>query len=256
MMLVALALSAQEENFLGHLSLSLGVGSTGITVDAGSMVNDRIALRAGVDVMPKIKYNTHLDMTIVNQTESTELSSIPWNVAVQGRLQNSTVHALLDYHPIEGSDFRVTMGAYIAAHNKIVTVANRDEAVLLLVSDFNARRGEFADYPDSYGQIAARMGEYSIMPDDEGNANAYIIVNRVRPYLGVGYGRSVPRRKSVNFQVDLGVQYIGNAHVFNGVNGQELTAEGARGEDGGWLRNISRIHVYPVLSFRIAGKLF
>ena len=99
-------------------------------------------------------------------------------------------------------------------------------------------------------------GFFNIMPDDEGHANAYITVKKVRPYLGIGFGRAVPSASRLNCQIDLGVQLSGKPHVYNGVSHEELTAEGANGEDGGHLKTISRMKCYPVLSIRLSGRLF
>ena len=149
------------------------------------------------------------------------------------------------------------MGAYFGegGDSKLITAYNKEEGFLKNVADFNARRGIFALVPDAYGQMAAKLGDYNLMPDDNGNANAYIKVNNIRPYVGLGFGRAVPKSR-VGFQFDLGAQFWGNPKVYNGVNGQQLTSEGAKGEDGGVLKVISDISIFPVLSFRLTGRIF
>ena len=44
--------------------------------------------------------------------------------------------------------------------------------------------------------------------------------------------------------------------TFNGVSGQQLTDEGAQGEDHGLLKIIRKVSVYPVVSLRLCGRLF
>ena len=250
-------LRAQDNDVLRHLSLSAGIGTTGITADLGTMVTDRVGLRGGIDYMPQIKYTTDLHLALVNQTTEIDPSRIPdYSVEVEGTLHNTTGHDLLDVYPVKGGGFRLTVGAYFAGKDKVVTVLSKDSEVMRQVADFNARRGDFSDVPAGYGQVAAKLGDYNIMPDDEGNASAYIQVKKVRPYVGLGFGRVVPDKSRLNFQFDLGVQLSGKPHVYNGVSGEELTSEGARGEDGGYLKTISKIHFYPVISVRIAGRLF
>ena len=254
-----LPLCAQEGNILSHFSLSAGIGTTGVTADVGTMVTDYVGLRGGIDFMPKFKYSTHLTLTQVNYTQEVDVSGIPVTdrqVEVKGTLHNTTGHALVDIYPLVNRGFHVTVGAYVAGNDKIVDVINEESELLKKVAELNARRGPYADVPLSYGQVAAKMGDYNIMPDDEGNASAYIKVRKVRPYLGVGFGRAVPTASRLSLTFDMGVQFSGTPHVYNGVNGQELTAEGARGEDGGYLKTISRIHFYPVVSLRLSGLLF
>lgn len=257
--LAVLPLRAQDNNVLKHASLSAGISTTGITADAGTMLTDYVSIRAGVEFMPGFKYSTHLKLTQVNQTKDVDVEKLPESsrrVKVQGTLHNSTCHALLDIYPSRESKFHLSVGAYLAIKDKVVTVVNTESELLKQVADLNARRGAYAAVPLSYGQVAAKMGDYNIMPDDEGNASAFIKVKRVRPYVGVGFGRAVPGKSGMNCQVDLGVQLWGKPHVYNGVNGEELIAERARGEDGGYLKTISRISFYPVLTVRFAGKIF
>jgi hypothetical protein len=261
--IVALALGAatlwgQDSNILRHYSLSAGVGTTGVTIDAGTMVTDYVGIRGGIDLMPHFKYSTELSLNLINQTQEIGIDLSPLRerkVEVEGTLHNTTGHALLDIYPLPRLAFHVTVGAYIAGDDDVVDVVSGENEMLKKVADLNARRGMFAMIPLSYGQVAAKMGDYNIMPDDNGNARAQVKVRKVRPYLGIGYGRAVPHSR-LNCQIDVGVQLSGKPRVYNGVNGEEITADGARGEDGGLLRSIDRVKCYPVLSVRLAGRIF
>ena len=267
-LLAAFSLQAGDNNVLRHYSLSVGGGTTGITADMGTMVTDYLGLRGGVDYMPKLTYSVWLDMDAVNLSAKEILSQhevpsslrerygIPEKVQVQSKYNNFTGHALLDIYPFKGNGFHLTVGSYFGkSGNKLVEAYNKEDGVLKGVADFNARRGVFIIVPQEYGDIAAKLGGYNVKPDDQGNVNAYIEVNSIRPYVGLGYGRAVPR-SSVNCQVDLGVQFWGTPRVYNGVNGEQLTSEGAKGEDGGVLKLISDLSVFPVLSIRLSGRLF
>lgn len=267
LILVMFSMQAQD-NVLRHYSLSVGAGTTGITADVGTMVTDYLGLRGGVDYMPRLTYSVWLDMDAVNLTTDEPINlhdvpssireryGIPDKVEVEGKYDNFTGHALLDIYPFKGNGFHLTVGSYFGRNgHKLVKAYNKEEGVLKGVADFNARRGLFAIVPPEYGHVAARLGRYSVEPDDEGNANAYIKVNDIRPYVGLGFGRAVPR-SSINCQVDLGVQFWGTPRVYNGVNDERLTSEGAKGEDGGVLKFISDLTVLPVLSIRLSGRIF
>lgn len=250
---------AQDNSILSHYSLSAGIGTTGITADVGSMFTDYVGIRAGVDFMPKFKYSTKLSLSQINQTVNADMSLIPDNMRqakVQGTLHNTTGHALIDIYPFAGRGFHLTVGAYFAGSEKIVMVECKENELMKKLADLNARRGPYAAIPDSYGQAAVKLGDYNIMPDDEGNANAYIHVKKVRPYVGLGFGRAVPSRSRLGCLVDLGVQLSGKPRVYNGVNSEELTSEGAKGEDGGILKTISSVRVYPAVTVRLVGRIF
>ena len=268
MMLAALSMHAGDNNVLRHFSLSVGAGTTGVTADLGTMVTDHLGLRGGIDYTPQFTYSTWLDLDMVNQqiddladqydvpSSIRDMYDMPDKVQVEGKYESFTGHALLDIHPFKGSGFHLTVGAYFANSNKkLITAYNKEDGVLKNVADFNARRGDFSLVPEEYGQVAARMGNYSLMPDDQGNANAYIKVNNIRPYVGLGFGRAVPKSR-INCQFDLGVQFWGTPSVYDGVSGKQLTSEGTKGKDGGVLKIISDVKVFPVISLRLSGRIF
>lgn len=268
LLLAAFSIQAGDNNVLRHYSLSVGVGSTGATADLGTMVTDYLGLRGGVDYMPQITGSVWLDMNDVNvkagemaeqynvPASIREQYGLPEKVQVEAKYDNFTGHALLDIYPMSDKGFRFTVGSYFGkSDSKLVQAYNKQDGVLKTVADYNARRGAFAIVPPEYGQVAAKLGDYNLMPDDQGNANAYIKVKNIRPYVGIGFGRAVPK-SSVNCQVDLGVQFWGKPEVYNGVTNQKLTSDGARGEDGGVLKIISDLTVFPVLTIRLAGRIF
>ncbi len=259
-----MVMSAQDSGILSHYSLSVGVGTTGFTADLGTMLGNHIGLRGGIDYMPKINYNDELDLSHVfedyhidpnNLPGGVDISDIPTKVDLRGTLDNFTGHALLDLYPSSTGDFHFTVGAYYADKERVIYACNKEEGALIMVSDFNARRGIFAVVPDSYGLVTARMGKYDLMPDDNGNANAYVKVNRIRPYAGIGFGRTVPS-SHLDCQFDLGAYFWGTPKVHDGVSGQQLSAEDAEGEDHGIIKVINKISVFPVLTLRISGRLF
>ena len=255
---------AQSDGILSHFSLSAGIGTSGFTADLGTMVGNHIGLRGGIDYMPKINYNDDLNLTHVYEDydvdpadlpDGVDISNLPTSVAVKGTLNNFTGHFLMDLYPTNDGDFHFTVGAYLANKESVITACNKDEGSLILVSDFNARRGAYADVPAEYGLVTARMGKYDIMPDDKGNANVYVKVAKLRPYAGIGFGRTVSRTR-LDCQFDLGAYFWGTPKVYDGVSGQRLSSEGAQGEDHGVLKFISKVSVYPVLTLRISGRLF
>ena len=76
------------------------------------------------------------------------------------------------------------------------------------------------------------------------------------PYVGIGLGRAVPKGR-LGFQFDAGVQFWGTPKVYiDGANGKEqLTEEDTNGDDGGAIKTLSKITVYPCISFRLVGRI-
>ena len=74
----------------------------------------------------------------------------------------------------------------------------------------------------------------------------------VRPYLGVGFGRAVPKKR-IGVQFELGVQFHGTPKVYTdaGILGSTSTD----GDDS-FTKIIDKLTVYPVMKLRFCGRLF
>ena len=95
---------------------------------------------------------------------------------------------------------------------------------------------------------------YEIKIDREGNAEGEIRVNAVRPYVGLGYGRLVPKGR-VGFRVELGCQFMGKMKVYQ--DDQELDVDKALKDKGSddISKIIDKLTVYPVLKFTLTGRI-
>lgn len=246
-----------ELDIFNHLGVAVGVGTTGITVEAGTTITPWVQLRAGADIMPKFKMKTSLDLEEYGATQNYGGYPMPSlsSIDVEGKLTNTLGHFVFDVFPFtHHSSFHVSVGGYFGG-NKIISAYNRDgQDVLRDVYEYNHRLGQYAGVPIGEGKIGASLGNYFIEPDAQGNIDASIKVWKFRPYVGLGFGRIVPKSR-INCLFDLGVQFWGSPQVWNDTNHERLTSEGANGDDGGVLKVISKVSVYPVLSVKFVGKI-
>lgn len=288
--------SAQGEFKLGA---GVGVGTTGIAIDASATYGNYLGARFGVDIMPKFKVNKGIDLKTedankqVSQltNEINELNiqlaaagmqqidlsqypggNLPNKMDVQGKLNNTTWHFLLDVYPFGAkSSFHATVGAYFGPSD-IVSVYNKEEHFLQPIVAYNEALINAADHPDvqtvvnKYGlkMIGAELGDYFLTPNpvDKGDVEAMGKVNSFRPYLGIGFGRAVPKGR-IGCQFDLGVQFWGKPEItvptYNKTTKiyqmEKIDAERAGDDAGKVLKTISKISVYPVLNFRLVGRI-
>ena len=292
-LLMTLAASAQNAGIADHLGVSVGVGTTGVTLDVSTMITDYVGLRAGVDIFPKIKVNTELDLGLEDENSSfqevkhnidqinqaagrtvIDLSyfpggNLPEEMDVQGQLSNTTFHFLADVYPFRSSSFHATVGFYIGG-KEFISVYNKEDGFLKPISDWN----DVVNHPESLpasaqqfardqSMIGAELGDYFIAPDAAGNAKATIEVSSFRPYLGIGFGRAVPKKR-LACQFDLGAQFWGSPKVYaptyDKATGQymrqQLTDDHAGGDGGDIIKTISKISVYPSLTIRLVGRIF
>lgn len=243
-------------DIFNHVGVGVGIGTTGITVDLGTTITPWVQLRAGADIMPQFKINTSLDLEEYEATTSAYNRPVVDEIDVQGKLTNTTGHILFDIFPITHlSSFHVTVGGYFRGPKIISAYNTSGQQELMDVYDYNHREGQYTNVPWSDGRIGAVLGDYFIEPDKNGNLEASIRVWKFRPYVGIGFGRMVPKSR-INCLFDLGVQFWGSPQVWNDTSNQQLLDQGMKGEDGGIIKTISKISIYPVLSVKLVGRIF
>lgn len=255
-----------------QLGVGVGVGTTGITIDASTTINRWFGVRAGVNIFPTFKLGTDLDLSTETGTDISSLSGIgtygriPENIEVEGKLSNTTFHLLVDVYPFRNSSFRATVG-FFAGGKELISVYNKEEGILEPVKRWNEDQASRNRITQTTGvetdMIGAELGDYFITPDQHGNLKASIEVSGFRPYLGIGFGRAVPRKNRIGCQFDLGVQMWGSPKVYvptydkttGKYNREALTADRS-GEGGDAIKLLSNFSVYPVMTVRLVGRIF
>ena len=299
--LVLLSLGASAQMFEPHVGIGVGVGTTGIAIDAGITLNDYLGVRGGVDIMPKFKVNKDIDLKTedankkvsqltneINQLnqkleaagmQKVDLSqypggNLPNKLEVQGKLDNTLGHILIDIHPFKTS-FHLTLGAYFGK-DEIIDVYNKESGFLKPINAYNEAiinaNSPSADpgvkqVVNQYNlkMIGGELGDYFVTPNpaENGDVRAYAKVKSFRPYVGLGFGRAVPKKR-IGCQFDLGVQFWGKPEIYvptydkaAGTYQYEKIDGDKAGEDAGKvLKTISKVSVYPVLNFRLVGRIF
>jgi len=237
-----------DKNFFNHLSVGVNAGTPGFGVDVAMPVCDYVQIRAGVSIFPKIKVNTELDtglsdsdMDITNNTGY----FIPNEVKIEGKTGFTNGKVLLDIYPIKSMSLHITAGAYFGS-SKIVEAYNEEDGALKAITNWNKAN------PNNI--IGVELGNYLLTPDENGNVNAEIKTASFKPYLGIGFGRAVPKKNRLGFMFELGCQFWGSPKLY--CNGTELSKDNVDGDAGDALKVLSKISVYPVLNFRICGRIF
>lgn len=101
------------------------------------------------------------------------------------------------------------------------------------------------------------LGDEAFYIDPEtGKIDAGITVRRIKPYVGIGFGSSVPMHHRMGFQMELGAYYQGlpkleSLYPASDIIGAESSEEIENIWDTG-----SRFSWYPTLTLRWTGRLF
>lgn len=252
----ALGVQAQDKFF--NFGIGLNAGTNGLGADASIGLSRFIQIRGGVSFIPERDYSytakvSNSAAAVINaiNINSKVIPDIADKVDMTVRPNMLTYHALLDLYP--SRFFHFTVGAYFGEENPVRFFSSDGEMKPLAIANhyigiFNAANPEYAVSP-----VGLKMGAYTFTPDAEGNIDADIRVKHIRPYFGIGFGRAVPRKSRVGCSLDLGVQYWGKPTIYN--NGVELEPRELKGEKFDVLNKVSTLPVYPVATFRIAGRI-
>ena len=259
-MAMASASAQTDLRLFNHLSVGLNVGTPGIGADIAMPATKYLDIEAGFSIMPKITYSTDIHPNLTQYKDAaTVVQSLGLdNVPIQGKLKMVNGKVLINFYPMPTNGFHITAGAYFGK-GEIVEVYNKEEGQLNAINAANQQIDAYNVYAKATGldpqeRIGVKLGDYLLEPDANGNASATLNTKSFKPYVGLGYGRAVPNKR-IGFKVDLGVMFWGTPDVIDH-NGVSLMKQDFDGKDGGAFRVISKFKVYPVLNFRLCGRIF
>ena len=112
-------------------------------------------------------------------------------------------HLLFDYYPFKSSSFHLTAGAYIGK-SELVTIQNKAPFV---------KQNYWGNAGIELGTAESIYTQYTIYSDNQGNVKADVKTNSFKPYVGIGFGRAIPKGR-IGIQFDLGVQFWGTPEVW------------------------------------------
>lgn len=229
--------SAQTDlRILNHLAIGAEVGTMGWGVDASVPITRFVDVQAGFTMFPRVTFRTSLSPNL-------PVASIG-KVPVRGKALMKGGKVLVNVMPFPLlTSFHVTAGAYIGPAD-IMGLYN-PEAMPAEIAAYNAINPE--------QRLGLALGDYLLEPDANGNIDGKLKGFTAKPYVGIGIGRGVPKRR-IGFKFDIGCIFWGKPTVWN--NGEEVPDTDAGGDDGGIMKVVTKLKVYPVLNFRVCGRIF
>lgn len=235
--------SAQDDEttygLADHLGVGVGVGTEGIGVNVATCLTPYFAVRLGVNVMPDFNISTSADVSGVSGTSYGSSSKVD----VKGGIKRTTVDLKADFYPAPfASSFFITAGLSFGGKDVLAVSGHSDDFKTL------------ASLASQYG---ISIGDYVIPFDANGDINGGVKVNSVRPYLGLGFGRLIPKGR-LGARFEFGVQFQGTPTVYYSSNGQDIDLEKVLAEEAD--DNISKalkyFKVYPCIKFSLNGRIF
>lgn len=252
-------LKPEDHGYFNHLSAGVTLGTDGIGIEVAAPLTYNFSVRTGIAFLPRFKYSKG-----VHLTDNAEGAFLRQDVDLEGKLKKFDFKLLVDWYPFKRSSFHATAGFYWGS-GTVVDIYNKEQFI----------------NPSYYGTAGIELGDatrgpeyrYTMITDMNGEVKAELKVNSFKPYLGVGFGRAIPKGR-VGVQCDFGVQFWGKPEVLGNMNymdretGEAVTryekihysrilSENKDYKDmKDAIKTIEKIRVYPVLNIRINGRIF
>lgn len=228
-------------------TLSAGVSTMGLTLEALTPINSYLKLRGGIDLF---FYNSkHYEVGIDDpQGDLVRLFGYKPNLAIKGKNHMIHAHTLVDFYPVPDGLFFLSGGFYFG-QNKTALGGylidhHGDRATPTTVDGVPLPWPEYLDFQGNQIKL------------NEGNMKADVTLGSIiKPYLGIGIGRVVSNKK-LGFSFELGMMYQGDYELkqdgskvlFKLEDSFEYNEKGEK-----WL---NRIKWWPKVSFQVRYRLF
>lgn len=230
-------------NIFNHLGVGVSASTNGVGIEVGTTITNFVELRAGVSIMPGFGFHTDTEIAFENYGNyggnyGNDYSSERVNLdASFKRVQGSVI---FNVYP-GGKKFPlfIALGGYFGG-NKLVNITGHVNPETLEAIGNNP-----------YVEI----GDYKVNFDRNGDIKADLRVDKFRPYIGLGTGHFIPKRR-INFSWEVGVQLHGHPKIY--ANDSELKLDEIMGDDSSdtYQKIMDKITVWPVLKFTISGRIF
>ena len=242
--LAALALlmpgTAAAQDLFNHLAVNAHVATTGVGVELSTPITKFITMRAGVTCMPGFSFNAEVDGQYYDYVNTTQKD---FTVNLDANLKRTQGSVIFNVYPLAKakvcSSFFLAAGLYFGG-DKLVKIKGHSDEIAEKINQFN-------------GNPYIELGDYKLPVDENGNVKGGLKVQKVRPYLGLGFGRYVPKKR-ISVTGELGVQFHG--HIKPYTSEGEIEAFDELTEKDDWKKVMDKLTVYPMLKIVISGRIF
>lgn len=236
----SMAQKVDDFGIFQHFGANVGVGTEGISIGVATPITNYLEASFGVNFMPGIKVDGDVNIGVIDTPVGFQIPASKVNI--QGNFARTTLDFKVSAYPFGLKNaFFVTAG-FSFGGKAIADLSGHNDVI----------QEYLQKYPQLRGQITAEIDKYNIKFDDNGNVEGDVRVNSFRPYLGLGYGRLVPKGR-VGFRVEAGVQFMGKMKVYQ--NDTEVPLQENLNADDDLSKIIDKWKVYPVLKFMLTTRI-
>lgn len=205
----------KKNHFLGYdgrSAIAINISSVGIGLEYAHNLNEHLNAR--------LRFNA---FQLSDLEQALELSGAP--TLVTANVNIFTTDLLLEYLPFPQRNFKLVVGGSFISSGK---------------GDVNIAYNESIKY-----------GDIIIAPEDIGDMTIGVDYGGFAPYMGLGWGRAVPRKR-VGFGIEIGTYYVGSPEVtLTATNMLVNTSQ----EEGQLQENMGDYKWFPFLNMRLSFRL-
>lgn len=207
-----MAQNEYKRGFFNHVGLNVGAGTEGISVGLAAPVTSFFEVEAGVNVMPSFKLSGDLDVD-VNTSSLPQVPGVQYpssaTIHAEGSFDRTTFNVKANLYPFGGgSKFFIAAGLSIGGE-KIAEVNGSCDQLREFSQNLPSQ-----ELKDQFRQaVTANLGGYNLELDENYNVQGDIRCKKVRPYLGLGFGRLVPKNR-LGMRLELGCQFMDKLKVY------------------------------------------
>ena len=252
-----MAQSDYKRGIFNHVGLNVGAGTEGISVGVAAPVTNFLEVEAGLNIMPSFKLSGDLDVD-VNTSSLPHVPNVQYptsaTIHAEGSFDRTTFNVKANLYPFGGgTKFFIAAGLSIGGE-KIAEVNGSCDQLREFSQSLPSQELKDQFHEVVLSTANANLGGYNLKLDENYNLQGDIRCKNVRPYLGLGFGRLVPKNR-IGMRFELGCQFMGKLKVYQ--NGNEIDINKAledAGEDD-LSKFVKDLKVYPVLKFSLTGRI-
>ena len=246
-------ISAQEEpakkknkfGLANRVGVGVGYGTEGLGFDVAIPLTQYVQVRAGLNFFPNIKFHENIAVEYVGETPIAGEQTIEDEVRLDAKFGRTYADLKFDVYPFGNrGNFFVTAGLSFGGSDLL---------------SIKGHSGKVAEYGPTIKDYGINIGDYNIPFDENGDIKGGVKVKKVRPYLGLGFGRLIPKRR-IGFRFELGAQFQGKPKVYAGdidnvLENKQVTDAVDEETKDDIAKVMDWLKVYPVMKFSIRGRI-
>ncbi|MCR5393860.1 MAG: hypothetical protein K6E86_00460 [Bacteroidales bacterium] len=290
--LLAMTATAQTEqmNAFRNVGVGLEAGLMGAGVEVSMpVITNHLVVKLGY-TFPKISFSTDIDIDADGWNGEIDILNkdiAKWNaycimagksdqqfeklqklgneitVTADAKVNLPNFKVMLEYYPSDKSGFHVVAGVMIGNEDLVSISGSPDDKTLAvyrqaisinnaILASEEAKKQGITGIEDLSTYLRFNIDETTYAVGDNCDVDAAIQISKVKPYLGIGFGRAIPNKR-VGFQFEMGAWLHGTPKIVSQyeLDTYDSSAEGIEGVGD----ILGKVTVYPQITFRLTGRI-